>query len=124
MIRPLSALNIRASKLNKLKDIDKYEENKIIFNDKKQIDLDLLFEKQLQKLRDINKEYESNDEIKNNLNCNINNNFKDLNLNIIKNNENKDDIYYNSGKNILLFDNNNKNKTIDIRPSSHYLKKK
>ena len=123
MIRPLSALNIRASKLNKLKNNDKYEENKIIFNDKNQVDLDLLFEKQLQKLRDINKEYESNDEIKNNLNCNINNNFKDLNLNIIKNNENKDDIYYNSGKNILLFDNINKNKTIDIRPSSHYLKK-
>ena len=127
MVRPLSALNIRASKLSNLKTNDKYEENKIIFNDKNQIDLDLLFERQLQKLRDINKEYESKDEInenKNNLNFNMDNNFKDLNLNIMKKNENKKNIYCNNEKNSLFFDNiNNKNKTLDIRPSSHYLKK-
>ena len=125
MIRPLSALNIRSNKLSNLKNNYKYEENKIIFNDRNQVDLDLLFEKQLKKLREINKEYKSNDEIneiKNNINYDINNNNK-LNLNKTKRNENNYDINYNNEKNILFFDNINKNKTLDNRPSSHCLKK-
>lgn len=96
MKRPLSALNIRAVKLNNIKKNDTgnnfenlniNEDNKMIFNNK--IDLDLMFEKQLQKLREINREYESNDkEINNSLKDDITNNYQGININNIKANEN------------------------------------
>lgn len=96
--RPLSSLNIMAVKLNNIKNNDNNFENlnnnknnKIILNNNDKFDLDLMFEKQLQKLREINREYESNDkEINNPLKYDdITNSFEGINRNTIKLNDNK-----------------------------------
>ena len=136
MSRPLSALNIREVKLNKIKNkdnssfekLDKNENNKIIFNNN--IDLDLLFEKQLQKLKEINREFESNEnennkeiEMKIPIDYTIKNNFKEININNIKENNNKSIKYSNIHENNYNSDNINKIDKKNIRPFSHYSKK-
>lgn len=115
LIRPLSAFNIRSDSSENTKNennfeiLQKNEKNKINFGDKNLIDLDLLFEKQLKKLREINKEEESNQEIPLSFN----------NANSLINPENKID---------YLFQNKNEESNINnikkayIRPISQYLK--
>ena len=107
--------------------LDKNENNKIVYN-KNIIDLDLLFEKQLQKLKEINREDESNNNENYNemiihLNNNTNNNFNEISSNKIQNNENKIIINSNNNQNNNYnSENNNKINKNHIRPFSHYSK--
>ena len=104
LIRPFSAHNIRRDSSEKTKSeknfgiLQKNENNKIFFGeDKNMVDLDLLFEKQLKKLREINKEEESNQELPLSFNNDLNNienksdylvknKNEESNINIIKKN--------------------------------------
>ena len=95
LARPLSAMNIRAvnSDISKTKEnsifeeINKNEDNKNILLEQNKIDLDMLFEKQLQKLREINKEYELKDiENKELIKYNTNSDNKNILIDNPKNN--------------------------------------
>ena len=131
-------MDIRAVKINRnlknnnnenftFETLDKNENNKIVYN-KNIIDLDLLFEKQLQKLKEINREDESNNNENYNemiihLNNNTNNNFNEISSNKIQNNENKIIINSNNNQNNNYnSENNNKINKNHIRPFSHYSK--
>ena len=131
-------MDIRAVKINRnlknnnnenftFETLDKNENNKIVYN-KNIIDLDLLFEKQLQKLKEINREDESNNNENYNemiihLNNNTNNNFNKISSNKIQNNENKIIINSNNNQNNNYnSENNNKINKNHIRPFSHYSK--
>ena len=92
--------NIKNKEIANIDNLNINKDNKITLDGKTEIDLDLLFEKQLQKLREINREYELNDNENNNNNM-INNN----NMNYEEQNETSNKILYNNDK---------KNKTIDI----------
>ena len=92
--------------------------------------MDLLFEKQLQKLKEINREFESNEnennkeiEMKIPIDYTIKNNFKEININNIKENNNKSIKYSNIHENNYNSDNINKIDKKNIRPFSHYSKK-
>ena len=125
-------MNIRAAPQNviknketaKIDNLNIKKDNKITLDGKTEIDLDLLFEKQLQKLREINREYESYDNENNHNNNMINNN----NMKYKKQNETSKILYNNDKKNKTIdidnIDNNNiinKNKPL-IRPFSNYSK--
>ena len=131
-------MDIRAVKINRnlknnnnenftFETLDKNENNKIVYN-KNIIDLDLLFEKQLQKLKEINREDESNNNENYNemiihLNNNTNNNFNEISSNKIQNNENKIIINSNNNQNNNYnSENNNKINKNHIRPFSYYSK--
>ena len=95
LARPLSAMNIRDvnSDISKTKEnsifeeINKNEDNKNILLKQNKIDLDMLFEKQLQKLREINKEYELKDiENKELVKYNTNSDMKNILIDNQKNN--------------------------------------
>jgi hypothetical protein len=113
LIRPFSAHNIRRdlsenTKTEKNFEIfQKNENNKFFIGEDKNLDLDLLFEKQLKKLREINKEEESNKEMPLSFN------------NDLSNNDNKND-YLIKKKNEES--NNNEIKKNYVRPISQYLK--
>ena len=99
-IRNTPQNNIKNKENANIDNLNTNKDNKITLDGKTEIDLDLLFEKQLQKLREINREYELNDNENNNNNM-INNN----NMNYEEQNETSNKILYNNDK---------KNKTIDI----------
>ena len=104
LMRPFSASNIRSfnsniSQNNQNKNL--IEGHKINVINKNEIDLDLLFEKQLQKLREINKECDISEKKEENKQSFINN------INNVNN--------YNQNDN----NNMNKSKTPFLRPSSH-----
>ena len=124
-------MNIREIKSNEIKNnensgfeyLDKNKYNKMIYN-KNDIDLDLLFEKQLQKLKEINREYESNDndskkEMKKKIIMNYNTNNNDI-KEIKLDNENKSIKNINFNENNYNSENINKINKKNIRPFSHY----
>lgn len=124
-------MNIREIKSNVIKNnensgfeyLDKNKYNKMIYN-KNDIDLDLLFEKQLQKLKEINREYESNDndskkEMKKKIIMNYNTNNNDI-KEIKLDNENKSIKNINFNENNYNSENINKINKKNIRPFSHY----
>ena len=113
LIRPFSAHNIRRDLSENTKTeknfgiFQKNENNKFFIGEDKNLDLDLLFEKQLKKLREINKEEESNKEMPLSFN------------NDLSNNDNKND-YLIKKKNEES--NINEIKKNYVRPISQYLK--
>ena len=113
LIRPFSAHNIRRDLSENTKTeknfgiFQKNENNKFFNGEDKNLDLDLLFEKQLKKLREINKEEESNKEMPLSFN------------NDLSNNDNKND-YLIKKKNEES--NINEIKKNYVRPISQYLK--
>ena len=124
-------MNIREIKSNEIKKnenssfeyLDKNKYNKMIYN-KNDIDLDLLFEKQLQKLKEINREYESNDNdikkgMKKNIIMNYNTNNSDI-KEIKLDNENKNIKNINFNEDNYNSENINKINKKNIRPFSHY----
>ena len=120
LIRPFSAHNIRRDLSENTKSEKNFDflsknenfKNNFINKDLVNLDLDLLFEKQLKKLREINKEEESNEEMPLSFN----------NMNNLSNAENKSD-YLIQNKN----EDNNVNNVVKktfVRPISQYLKHK
>ena len=112
LIRPFSAHNIRRDLSENTTEknfgiFQKNENNKFFIGEDKNLDLDLLFEKQLKKLREINKEEESNKEMPLSFN------------NDLSNNDNKND-YLIKKKNEES--NINEIKKNYVRPISQYLK--
>ncbi len=114
---------IKNKETSKIDNLNIKKDNKITLDGKTEIDLDLLFEKQLQKLREINREYESNDNDNEN-NHMINNN----NMNYEEQNKTSKILYNNDKKNKTIDIDNmgnnniiNKNKPL-IRPFSNYSK--
>lgn len=96
LVRPFSALNIRSFHSNNsnnhnnstFEKLIKKEDNETNLINKNEIDLDLLFEKQLQKLREINKQDDINDKNEENHKIYINNNINSINNNIDQNIQN------------------------------------
>jgi hypothetical protein len=113
LIRPFSAHNIRRDLSENTKTeknfgiFQKNENNKFFIGEDKNLDLDLLFEKQLKKLREINKEEESNKEMPLSFNNDLSNNDKKNDYLIKKKNEES---------------NINEIKKNYVRPISQYLK--
>ena len=114
LIRPFSAHNIRSDLSENTKSeknfgiFPKNEKNNIFFEGEKNlVDLDVLFEKQLKKLREINKEEESNKEMPLSFN------------NDLSNNENKSDYLIKKKNEESNINNIKKNY---VRPISQYLK--
>ena len=126
LVRPFSALNIRSFHSNNsnnhnnstFEKLIKKEDNETNLINKNEIDLDLLFEKQLQKLREINKQDDINDKNEENHKIYINNNINSINNNIDQNIQ-KDSNNEKFGINNTI----NKYKRPNIRPSSHLSKK-
>ena len=115
LIRPFSAHNIRSDLSENTKSeknfgiLQKIENNKnFIGGEKNLVDLDLLFERQLKKLREINKEEESNQEMPLSFNNDLSNNDNKSDYLIKKKNEE-------SSINII--------KKNYVRPISQYLKR-
>ena len=124
-IREIKSNEIKNNENSSFENLDKNKYNKMIYN-KNDIDLDLLFEKQLQKLREINREYEyeSNDndskkemtkKIIMNYNT-FNNDIKEIKLD----NENKNNKIINFNEDNCDSENINKINKKNIRPFSHY----
>ena len=127
LARPLSAMNIRDvnSDISKTKEnsifeeINKNEDNKNILLEQNKIDLDMLFEKQLQKLREINKEYELKDiENKELIKDNTNSDMKNI---LIDNQKNNNEFGINHKTNEMCDKEYNLNnlKNNNIRPISY-----